>query len=293
MRALDSLLRAKHLSDACSFHLKHQGRKIAMNLTVQPNRSPVALTNPAAPASNLKWMWVAIGVLGASVLALGATLVLQQRAPSASETAAVHAAQLSPTPRTPESQIIDEKRPVALMQHAQPAMNSVASGAPSSNTGTSAGGQGLSAGWAPAQPVRAQAPVCQSCGRVESVQAVEQAAPATGVGAVAGGVLGAVVGNQVGKGNGRTAATLLGAVGGGYVGHKVEQRTRTHTVYEVSVRMDDGSVRHFQRAQPTAVGTPVVMQGKGFRVDQSVRDGRTAETTPQAQPGAVRVANTY
>lgn len=127
------------------------------------------------------------------------------------------------------------------------------------------------------------------------MQAVEQSAPATGVGAVAGGVLGAVVGNQVGKGNGRTAATLLGAVGGGYVGHKVEQRTRTHTVYEVVVRMDDGSVRRFQRAQPTAVGTPVVLQGKGFRVDQGGVDGRSAGpyTQTQAQRGAVRVADSY
>lgn len=267
-----------------------------MNLTVQPDRSPATVAAPAAAMPGLKWMWIAIGVLGTSVLALGATLVLQQRPSSASDAAAVQAAPLSlssPAPRTPESQIIDEKRPVALMQPAQSAMNSGANSAPPLNTGLSGSGQGLSAGWAPAQPVRAQAPVCQSCGRVESVQAVEQAAPATGVGAVAGGVLGAVVGNQVGKGNGRTAATLLGAVGGGYVGHKVEQRTRTHTVYEVSVRMDDGSVRRFSRAQPTAVGTPVVLQGKGFRLDQSVGDGRAAATYPQARQSAVRVADTY
>ena len=138
----------------------------------------------------------------------------------------------------------------------------------------------------------ARAPVCASCGRVESVQAVEQAEPATGVGAVAGGVLGAVVGNQVGKGSGRTAATLLGAAGGGYVGHKIEQRTRTRTVYQVAVRMDNGSVRHFQRAQPTAVGTPVVLQGKGFRVDQG-GSARGADADPQAQqPRTVRVSDT-
>ncbi|PTT43366.1 hypothetical protein DBR23_01225, partial [Acidovorax sp. HMWF018] len=123
---------------------------------------------------------------------------------------------------------------------------------------------------------------------------VQQAAPATGVGAVAGGVLGAVVGNQIGKGSGRTAATVLGAVGGGYVGHKVEERTRTHTVYQVAVRMEDGSLRHFQRAEPTAVGTPVVLQGKGFRVDQG-GSARAADpyAQPQPQPGAVRVSDTY
>jgi outer membrane lipoprotein SlyB len=79
-------------------------------------------------------------------------------------------------------------------------------------------------------------------------------------------VLGAVVGNQVGKGSGRTAATVLGAVGGGYVGHTVEQRTRTQTVYEVRVRMDDGSVRRFTRAQPVPEGAPVRLQGKGFQL---------------------------
>lgn len=112
----------------------------------------------------------------------------------------------------------------------------------------------------------ARAPVCAVCGRIESVQAVQHAAPATGVGALAGGVLGAVVGNQVGKGSGRTAATVLGAVGGGYVGHTVEQRTRTQTVYEVRVRMDDGSVRRFTRSQPVPEGAPVRLQGKGFQL---------------------------
>ncbi len=93
------------------------------------------------------------------------------------------------------------------------------------------------------------ASICSTCGRVESVQAIEQAAPAAGVGAVAGGVLGAVVGNQIGKGNGRTAATVLGAVGGGYAGHEIEKRTRTQTTYQVRVRLEDGSSRVFTRSQ--------------------------------------------
>ena len=265
-----------------------------MNLTVQPTASAVSAAAPAfGPA--LKWMWAAIGVLGVSVMALGATLVLQQRAPSAA--APVEAVPVSAAPRTPESEIIDEKRPQALMNRAQSAINNGANyrppEAPAAARPTEmAGGQRVPTGAGPAQPMRAAAPVCQGCGRVESVQAVQQAAPATGVGAVAGGVLGAVVGNQVGKGNGRTAATLLGAVGGGYVGHKVEERTRTHTVYQVAVRMENGSLRHFQRAEPTTVGTPVVLQGQGFRVDQG-GPARGADGYPQAQPRTVRVADTY
>ena len=84
----------------------------------------------------------------------------------------------------------------------------------------------------------------------------------------------------IGKGSGRTAATVLGAVGGGYVGHKVEERTRTTTAYQMRVRMQDGSVRSFTRSQPVAEGTPVRVQGKGFRVDDGSGDADRAGTQP-------------
>lgn len=93
---------------------------------------------------------------------------------------------------------------------------------------------------------------CDNCGRVESVQAIQQAAKPTGLGVVAGAVLGGVLGNQVGNGNGRSLATVAGAVGGGYAGNEVEKRTRSTINYQVKVRMEDGSVRHFSyAAQPT------------------------------------------
>jgi outer membrane lipoprotein SlyB len=127
---------------------------------------------------------------------------------------------------------------------------------------------------APAEPVQpqvqapvAQAPaVCHSCGVVESVQTVRQEGPAQGIGAVAGGVLGGVLGNQVGGGTGRKVATVLGAVGGGFAGHEIEKRVRSETVYEVRVRMEDGSVRRFSQPQPIATGTRVVEEGGRLRV---------------------------
>ena len=99
-------------------------------------------------------------------------------------------------------------------------------------------------------PKVAQAPaICHSCGRVESVQAVEQAAQPSGVGMVAGAVLGGVLGNQVGGGNGRKIATVAGAVGGGYAGNEIEKRTRSTATYQVRVRMEGGEVRTFPFAQ--------------------------------------------
>lgn len=92
-------------------------------------------------------------------------------------------------------------------------------------------------------PVVAKAPICQSCGRVESVQAVRGEASPSGLGVVAGGVVGGLLGNQVGGGSGRALATVAGVVGGGYAGNEIEKRTKTS--YQVRVRMDNGTVRSF------------------------------------------------
>src|SRR5690606_23019083 len=46
-------------------------------------------------------------------------------------------------------------------------------------------------------------PVCYDCGRVEAINAIQSQAAPTGVGMVAGSVLGGLIGNQIGGGNGR------------------------------------------------------------------------------------------
>ncbi len=91
----------------------------------------------------------------------------------------------------------------------------------------------------------AQAPVCYTCGRVESVHTVQSAAKPSGVGVVGGAIVGGLLGNQIGGGTGRSVATVAGAVGGGYAGNEIEKRTRTATTYQVRVRMEDGKIRNF------------------------------------------------
>jgi outer membrane lipoprotein SlyB len=110
------------------------------------------------------------------------------------------------------------------------------------------------------EPVRVAA-ICSYCGVVESVQAVQRKGQGTGIGAVAGGVLGAAVANQVGHGNGRAAMTVLGAVGGGLAGNEVEKRARSETVFEVRIRFDDGSVRTLEETSAPKVGARVEVQG--------------------------------
>ncbi len=94
---------------------------------------------------------------------------------------------------------------------------------------------------------------CASCGTVEAIRTVEVKGAGTGLGAVAGGVTGAVVGHQIGRGNGNTAMTILGAAGGALAGNEIEKNVKKHYRYRVTVRMDDGSVRTVSQATAPAV----------------------------------------
>ena len=73
----------------------------------------------------------------------------------------------------------------------------------------------------------------------------------SGVSIAAGAVVGGLLGNHFGGGNGRSLATLPGAVGGGYAGNEIEKRSRKTTVTAVRVRMSNGSVRTFTEAGST------------------------------------------
>ena len=83
-------------------------------------------------------------------------------------------------------------------------------------------------------------------GIVQSIELIrqERAGSTIGLGTIAGAVVGGIVGNQVGSGKGNTAATVIGAAGGAYVGHELENRNQNQQqsdAYRVTVRMEDGS----------------------------------------------------
>lgn len=85
----------------------------------------------------------------------------------------------------------------------------------------------------------------------------------TGVGTVGGAVVGGALGSLVGGGRGQTVATVLGAVGGGYLGNQAAQASHTF-VWRIGVRYDDGSVATVQ--QTTA---PALRIGDRVRVTHS------------------------
>lgn len=103
---------------------------------------------------------------------------------------------------------------------------------------------------------------CKNCGIVKSVDAVKVKGKSTGTGAVAGGVVGGVVGHQFGHGGGRTAATVVGAAGGAYVGNEIEKDARSRTVWKVAVEMDYGERRTF-----TLNGNPGYGPGDRVRLE--------------------------
>ncbi|MDP2819142.1 MAG: glycine zipper 2TM domain-containing protein [Polaromonas sp.] len=140
---------------------------------------------------------------------------------------------------------------------------------------------------APAKPVVQQRPVvvaqapapkpvvCADCGTVEAVTPVQRQGQVNGVavgnttvglGTVAGGVIGGLLGNQVGGGNGKTAMTVLGAAGGAFAGNKIEENMKKVTVYQVRVRMNDGSTRNVEVSSAVAVGSKVIVEGNNLRM---------------------------
>jgi outer membrane lipoprotein SlyB len=104
-------------------------------------------------------------------------------------------------------------------------------------------------------------------GTVESVQEVVEQKPNNGLGMIAGGLIGAGLGSLVGAGNGRTVATVVGAVGGGYLGNEV-QKDQTQMVYQIGVHYDDGTWGTIRQSSPTGlrIGDRVSVTSNGIEL---------------------------
>jgi len=91
----------------------------------------------------------------------------------------------------------------------------------------------------PERPRSAAAvPACASCGVVEAVNVVEVKGNGSYLGKIGGGVVGALIGGEVGHGS--TIAAVVGAAGGAFAGNEIEKKMRTTKHYEVLVRLENG-----------------------------------------------------
>lgn len=111
---------------------------------------------------------------------------------------------------------------------------------------------------------------CVNCGVVEAINVVEVKGEGSYLGKIAGGVAGALLGNQVGGGTGKTVATVAGAAGGAYVGNEVEKRVKTTKHYEVVVRLENGGTQTitYTAQPPFAVGARVKVENGALTVVQ-------------------------
>ncbi len=103
---------------------------------------------------------------------------------------------------------------------------------------------------APTATTASPAPVtCPDCGKVVSIHVVEKQGEGGAIGIIGGGAAGALLGQQIGQGSGKDLATIAGAIGGAYAGKKIEEKVRTHKVWQVTVQYQDGNRRSFEFAQ--------------------------------------------
>ena len=97
-------------------------------------------------------------------------------------------------------------------------------------------------------PPLAQAPQAPAVkpgllGTVQTVREVEKKGDAKGIGAVGGGVAGAVLGHNIGEHN--KLVTILGAAGGALLGNQIERSAKATKHWELTVRYDDGTSQVF------------------------------------------------
>jgi outer membrane lipoprotein SlyB len=239
-------------------------------------------TDPTTPKRRLHPLiaTAAAAVIVASLAATAAiTGVFPRASSTAEQSAQVQTGQTTMTASQP--QVVDSTKPVQASQYAQNGQNAPAEPqeapaqaqaqaqqqaavpvAPAQQYGQQPAQQPQPAQQQYAQEAPPAQPACSTCGTVVAISEVKHEGHGTGIGAVGGAVAGGVVGNQFGSGNGRTAMTLLGALGGGFAGNSVEKHLRSTTSYSVRVRMENGKMRYF-----TYHEAPPFQQGERVRVE--------------------------
>ncbi len=107
---------------------------------------------------------------------------------------------------------------------------------------------------------------CSNCGVIESIQIIEVKGDGSYVGKVAGGVVGALLGSQVGKGRGTTAAEIAGALGGAVAGNEIEKRTKSSRHFDVTARLTEGGLQTvtYPNQPPFIVGQKVKLENGVF-----------------------------
>lgn len=260
--------------------------------TPQTSMAASSLTAGGRPvaAGIHRGIWIGGGLMALTIVALATALVVKSNGPDSASPVASTATPMVAAPATPDVATV---APPPVLQNESaanpPVVNSSVAQAPQvtpapvrtvhhhrpiHSTPSSTGNISVASNGGPVEsnanpdfdtPPRSGtgiAPVaCPSCGVVDSYDAVQVQGQANGVGAVAGGVGGALLGSQIAGRHNHTLGGVIGAIGGGLLGNTIEKHERTTTVYDVHVRMNDGSTRTVRQSTVPAVGASVRIEG--------------------------------
>ena len=213
-------------------------------------------TTPSATNGIHRGVWIGGGLMALTIVALATTLVVKNNdglsdsasaapSPLVSTTVTPGATSADTTAVAPQptatAPVNESTRPV----HHTPSHNPVA---------------------ATGEPQQVAAvPACTTCGVIDGYSAVQVKGQNNGVGAIAGGLGGALVGSKIAGRSNHTLGGVIGAVGGGLLGNAIETHERTTTAYDVRVRMADGSIRTVRQASIPSVGQRVNVEGNTLR----------------------------
>ena len=222
-------------------------------------------TNPdRSTASGIhRGVWIGGGLMALTIIALATTLVVKNNdAPTDPATTAATSTTTAPlvaantTPTSAQPSVADQSPAVPLGTPATPPINE--SARPVHYAPPPVHHEG--ARDYPPQQVAAVS-ACATCGVIDGYSIVKVQGQNNGVGAVAGGLGGALVGSQIAGRHDRTLGGVIGAVGGGLLGNAIETHQRTVTEYDVRVRMADGSIRTVRQSTVPNVGQRVNIEG--------------------------------
>lgn len=201
----------------------------------------------------------AIAVIVFSAVGVGVMTGVIPSSKSSSDVTVQEATKTAAAPETKMAAVPEVKTPPAPVHKAPVQKHTTA---PASKPQQVAVNERTTAAPVPPPPV---ARICTECGVIDAINVVEKKGDGSGLGAVGGAVVGGLLGNQIGGGRGKTAATVVGVVGGALAGNEVEKRVKSVNEYHVTVRMNDGSSRNFtfDAAPGYAVGEKIkVIDGR-------------------------------
>ncbi|EAS62622.1 glycine zipper 2TM domain-containing protein [Photobacterium angustum] len=112
-------------------------------------------------------------------------------------------------------------------------------------------------------------------GTVVRTQAVTLNGNGNGIGTLAGGAIGGILGSGVGGGTGSEIATIGGALLGGYLGNEAGEQVTKRNGVNLTIKLDSGrTVSIVQQVNPN------VMFHAGERVQINISDDGTSRVTP-------------